>query len=81
MNDSPKLFRVTLEVADLEAATVLYVDLLAQSGQRRPGAGVGLCRHTFDSVGGLVQLRRRGRPLSLGALAAQLSRRRPRTSP
>ena len=43
MSDSPKLFRVTLEVADLEAATGLYADLFSQDGRRHPGA-----RHYFD---------------------------------
>jgi len=39
----PRLFRVTLEVADLEAATDLYRVLLATDGRRHPGA-----RHYFD---------------------------------
>jgi predicted enzyme related to lactoylglutathione lyase len=43
MSDSPTLFRVTLEVADLEAATELYADLFATSGTRHRGA-----RHYFD---------------------------------
>ncbi len=43
MSDSPTLFRVTLEVADLEMATQLYADLFGQSGTRHPGA-----RHYFD---------------------------------
>jgi catechol 2,3-dioxygenase-like lactoylglutathione lyase family enzyme len=49
MSDSPKLFRVTLEVADLDAATRLYADLLGQDGQRHPGA-----RHYFDCGGVIV---------------------------
>jgi predicted enzyme related to lactoylglutathione lyase len=43
MTDSPKLFRVILEVADLEQATALYADLFGQEGRRLPGA-----RHYFD---------------------------------
>jgi predicted enzyme related to lactoylglutathione lyase len=43
MSDAPTLFRVTLEVADLELATQLYADLFAQGGERHPGA-----RHYFD---------------------------------
>ena len=43
MSVSPILFRVTLEVADLEMATQLYADLLGHSGTRHPGA-----RHYFD---------------------------------
>jgi catechol 2,3-dioxygenase-like lactoylglutathione lyase family enzyme len=43
MNDTPKLFRVMLEVADLETATSLYADLFGYGGQRHPGG-----RHYFD---------------------------------
>ena len=43
MNESPQMFRVTLEVADLEDATRLYSDLFGQPGKRHPGA-----RHYFD---------------------------------
>lgn len=43
MSDAPTMFRVTLEVADLEGATSLYRDLFNQPGQRHPGA-----RHYFD---------------------------------
>ena len=49
MSDSPRLFRVTLEVADLDAATQLYTDLFGQDGQRHPGA-----RHYFDCGGVIV---------------------------
>jgi len=38
MNDTPKLFRVTLEVADLETAIQLYADLFGHDGQRHSGA-------------------------------------------
>jgi catechol 2,3-dioxygenase-like lactoylglutathione lyase family enzyme len=46
MTDAPRLFRVTLEVADLEQASALYADLFGQAGQRHPGA-----RHAFDCGG------------------------------
>ena len=49
MSDSPKLFRVTLEVADLERATQLYAALFGLEGQRYPGA-----RHYFDCGGVIV---------------------------
>ena len=49
MSDSPKLFRVTLEVADLERATQLYATLFGLDGQRYPGA-----RHYFDCGGVIV---------------------------
>ncbi len=51
MNDSPKLFRVTLEVADLERATELYGALFGLAGQRYLGA-----RHYFDCGGVIVAL-------------------------
>ena len=44
MSDTPTLFRVTLEVADLELATQIYADLFGHSGTRHPGA-----RHYFDA--------------------------------
>ena len=49
MTDSPKLFRVILEVADLEQASALYAELLGQEGRRLPGA-----RHYFDCGGVIV---------------------------
>ena len=49
MSHSPKLFRVTLEVADLERATQLYAALFGLDGQRYPGA-----RHYFDCGGVIV---------------------------
>jgi predicted enzyme related to lactoylglutathione lyase len=49
MSDFPKLFRVTLEVADLERATQLYAALFGIEGQRYPGA-----RHYFDCGGVIV---------------------------
>lgn len=38
----PRIFRVTVEVADLDAATDLYRELLGLAGERHPGA-----RHYF----------------------------------
>ena len=51
MTPAPKLFRVTLEVSDLEAATELYRDLFGIDGTRHPGA-----RHYFDCGGVIVAL-------------------------
>ena len=64
MTDSPKLFRVTLEVADLERATQLYAALFGLDGQRYPGA-----RHYFDCGGVIVavlDVSRGGMPPSPG---------------
>jgi catechol 2,3-dioxygenase-like lactoylglutathione lyase family enzyme len=48
-NQTPaKIFRVTLEVADLERAAAFYAQLLDAPGKRHPGA-----RHYFD-CGGVV---------------------------
>src|SRR6188472_2878462 len=44
----PKIFRVTIEVADLEAAAKFYQKLLGLPGKRHPGA-----RHYFD-CGGVI---------------------------
>ena len=49
MTDSPKLFRVILEVADLEQASALYAELFGQVGRRLPGA-----RRYFDCGGVIV---------------------------
>lgn len=48
MTAAPRLFRVTLEVGDLEAATQLYRQLFAVDGTRHHGG-----RHYFD-CGGVV---------------------------
>jgi len=49
MNETaPKIFRITVEVANLEDATKFYADLLGVPGQRHPGA-----RHYFD-CGGVI---------------------------
>ena len=49
MSDSPKLFRVTVEVSNLEEAATLYAKLLGVEGKRHPGA-----RHYFDCGGVIV---------------------------
>jgi catechol 2,3-dioxygenase-like lactoylglutathione lyase family enzyme len=51
MNEVPTLFRVTLEVDDLEAATQLYRELFGLDGTRHRGA-----RHYFDCGGVIVAL-------------------------
>ncbi|HEX4803375.1 MAG TPA: VOC family protein [Myxococcaceae bacterium] len=45
---TPKIFRVTLEVADLDRAAKFYAKLLGAEGKRHPGA-----RHYFD-CGGVI---------------------------
>ena len=47
-NATPRIFRVTMEVSDLEAATKFYAKLLGIEGQRHRGA-----RHYFD-CGGVI---------------------------
>ncbi|HET8948681.1 MAG TPA: VOC family protein, partial [Candidatus Polarisedimenticolia bacterium] len=47
-NVTPRIFRVTVEVSDLEAATKFYARLLGIEGKRHPGA-----RHYFD-CGGVI---------------------------
>jgi predicted enzyme related to lactoylglutathione lyase len=49
MTAVPKLFRATLEVGDLEAATQLYQQLFGIDGTRHHGA-----RHYFDCDGVIV---------------------------
>jgi catechol 2,3-dioxygenase-like lactoylglutathione lyase family enzyme len=46
--DVPKIFRVTIEVADLDKAAAFYSKLLGTDGKRHPGA-----RHYFD-CGGVI---------------------------
>ena len=46
--DVPKIFRVTAEVTDLDAAAAFYAKLFGQEGTRHPGA-----RHYFD-CGGVI---------------------------
>ena len=47
----PRLFRVTVEVADFDRATDIYRELLGIDGQRHPGA-----RHYFDCGGVILAL-------------------------
>jgi len=44
----PKIFRITIEVSDLDRAAALYAKLLGIEGKRHPGA-----RHYFD-CGGVI---------------------------
>ena len=46
--DVPKIFRVTVEVADIDKAAAFYSKLLGTDGKRHPGA-----RHYFD-CGGVI---------------------------
>jgi predicted enzyme related to lactoylglutathione lyase len=48
MTDIPKLFRVTIEVANLDEAATFYAKLFSTEGKRHPGA-----RHYFD-CGGVI---------------------------
>jgi len=47
-NTAAKIFRVTVEVGNLDQASAFYGALLAQEGKRHPGA-----RHYFD-CGGVI---------------------------
>src|SRR5678815_3595106 len=47
-SDVPKIFRVTLEVSELDRAAAFYATLLGTEGKRHPGA-----RHYFD-CGGVI---------------------------
>lgn len=47
-NDTPKIFRITVEVDDLERASAFYAKLFATPGKRHPGS-----RHYFD-CGGVI---------------------------
>jgi catechol 2,3-dioxygenase-like lactoylglutathione lyase family enzyme len=49
MTDVPKLFRVTVEVANLDEAAAFYAELFGVPGRRHPGA-----RHYFDCGGVIV---------------------------
>ncbi|HVU05401.1 MAG TPA: VOC family protein [Polyangiaceae bacterium] len=51
MTDVPKLFRVTVEVGNLDEAAAFYAKLFAAPGKRHPGA-----RHYFDCGGVIVAL-------------------------
>ena len=47
-NDTPKIFRITIECSNLDQAAAFYAKLLASEGTRHPGA-----RHYFD-CGGVI---------------------------
>ena len=49
MSEGPKLFRVTLEVSNLEEAATFYAKLFDTEGKRHPGA-----RHYFNCGGVIV---------------------------
>jgi catechol 2,3-dioxygenase-like lactoylglutathione lyase family enzyme len=49
--DTPRIFRLTIEVAGIDEATALYAKLLAMPGKRHPGA-----RHYFDCGGVILSL-------------------------
>lgn len=46
--DTPKIFRITIEVSNLDEAAAFYAKLLGSEGTRHPGA-----RHYFD-CGGVI---------------------------
>ena len=48
---TPKIFRITIEVANLDQAAAFYAELLATPGQRHPGS-----RHYFDCGGVILSL-------------------------
>jgi len=45
---TPRIFRITLEVSNIEEATAFYTELLGDAGKRHPGA-----RHYYD-CGGVI---------------------------
>jgi catechol 2,3-dioxygenase-like lactoylglutathione lyase family enzyme len=49
--DTPKIFRVTLEISNIEEASAFYSKLLGTDGKRHPGA-----RHYFDCGGVVLSL-------------------------
>lgn len=51
MSATPTIFRITLEVADLDKAAAFYAKLLGIPGQRHPGS-----RHYFDCGGVILAL-------------------------
>jgi catechol 2,3-dioxygenase-like lactoylglutathione lyase family enzyme len=51
MTDVPKLFRVTVEVGNLDEAVTFYAKLFGIDGKRHPGA-----RHYFDCGGVIVAI-------------------------
>lgn len=64
MSSSPKIFRVTVEVSDLDKASAFYATLLGTDGKRHPGA-----RHYFDCGGvilAVLDVSRGGMPPTCG---------------
>ena len=49
MSDTPKLFRITVEVSNLDEAATFYAKLFDTEGKRHPGA-----RHYFNCGGVIV---------------------------
>src|SRR5881409_3414306 len=49
--ETPKIFRITLEVSNLDEAAAFYARLLGTEGKRHPGA-----RHYFDCGGVILSL-------------------------
>ncbi len=47
-SDVPKIFRITIEVSNIDEAAAFYAKLLGHDGKRHPGA-----RHYFD-CGGVI---------------------------
>lgn len=48
---TPKIFRITIEVSDIEKASAFYAKLLGIEGKRHPGS-----RHYFDCGGVILAL-------------------------
>ncbi|WP_394840288.1 VOC family protein [Pendulispora rubella] len=49
--DIPKIFRVALEVSNIDEAARFYTELLGQAGKRHPGS-----RHYYDCGGVILSL-------------------------
>jgi catechol 2,3-dioxygenase-like lactoylglutathione lyase family enzyme len=64
MSTTPKIFRITVEVASLDEAAAFYAKLLGNEGKRHPGA-----RHYFDCGGvilAVLDVTRGGLPPTIG---------------
>jgi catechol 2,3-dioxygenase-like lactoylglutathione lyase family enzyme len=64
MSNSPKIFRITVEVGNLDEAAAFYAKLLGVEGKRHPGA-----RHYFDCGGvilAVLDVTRGGLPPTIG---------------
>ena len=60
----PRIFRVTIEVSNLDEAAKFYAELLGTQGKRHPGA-----RHYFDCGGvilAVLDVSRGGTPVTVG---------------